>query len=235
MNPFLLVVVPLALLAGLVLFLDRQFPGALSSDDSRIDLIWSGVVLVTLVGSLAVALRRERIGAVARSAVVWIVLGFALVAGYSFRDELAPLWQRVAGNLMPGSPVTLGPGIASLRAGSQGHFTTIADVSAGGRDSQRIRFMVDTGASDVALTRDDARRLGIDVDSLRFTIPYSTANGTSFGARVRLDHVKIGDIVLQDVAGSVVQGNLEQSLLGMSFLRRLSGFEIRGSEMILRK
>jgi aspartyl protease family protein len=52
---------------------------------------------------------------------------------------------------------------------------------------------------------------------------------------VRLDRVQIGDIAVDNVSGSVVSGRLEQSLLGMSFLRRLSGFEIRGDELILRR
>ena len=95
--------------------------------------------------------------------------------------------------------------------------------------------MIDTGASDVALTRADARRLGIDLERLSFDVPYSTANGTSFGARVRLDRVRIGEVVVENVAGSVVSGELDRSLLGMSFLRRLSGFEFRGNELVLRQ
>jgi aspartyl protease family protein len=52
---------------------------------------------------------------------------------------------------------------------------------------------------------------------------------------VRLDRVRVGEVVVDDVAGSVVSGQLDQSLLGMSFLRRLSAFEFRGNDMILRQ
>lgn len=236
MNPFLLAGLLAALTVALVLFLDRQFPGVLSRDDNQIELISRLVVLAALAGSLTLGLRREGLGPVLRSALAWIGVGLVLVTGYSFRDELEPVWRRVAGNLVPAQPVSLAPGVAALRAGTGGHFHAVAEVEAArGAASQRVRFMVDTGASDVALTRDDAKRLGIDVERLRFDVPYSTANGPSMGARVRLERVTIGDIALDNVAGSVVSGRLEQSLLGMSFLRRLTGFEIHGDVLILRQ
>ena len=233
MKPFLLAAVLAAATALLVLFLDDRFPGVLSREDNQIDLIRNLVVLAGLAGSLALSMRHERLSSVARSMLAWVILGFVLVASYSFKDELEPLWRRVAGNLVPAQPVSLGPDVTALRAANDGHFHTVAEVTVGGQPGQRVQFMIDTGASDVALTREDAERLGIDVDRLRFDIPYSTANGISFGARVSLDHVRIGEVVVDDVAGSVVSGQLEESLLGMSFLRRLSGFEFRGTEMVL--
>jgi aspartyl protease family protein len=235
MKSLVLAAVAAALTVALVLLLEQRYPGALRNEDNQISLIWSGVVLVSLIGSLTLALRRERLGSVARSLILWLGLGLALVAGYSFRDELAPVYRRVVGNLLPAEPVAVSPGVVALRAGSGGHFRAAADIAQGGGAWQRVTFLVDTGASDVALTRDDARRLGIDVERLTYNIPYRTANGTSLGARVRLDRVRLGDIVVEGVAGSVVQGELDQSLLGMSFLRRLSGFEIRGDEMILKR
>ena len=235
MHPLLLAAVLAGATVALVLFLDRQFPGVLGSDDNQMSLVFRVVVLAALVASLGVgSLRHERLGSLARSALAWVVIGLALVAGYSFKDELTPLWQRIAGNVVPARAVTIAPGTVALRADRGGHFYALADVAVGST-SQRVRFAVDTGASDVALTRDDARRLGIDVDRLRFDIPYSTANGTSMGARVRLDRVQVGDIAVDNVSGSVVSGQLDQSLLGMSFLRRLQGFEVRGEELILRR
>jgi len=235
MRPFLLAAILGALTVALVLFLNAQFPGVLSREENQAELIQKVVVLAALVGSLAVSMQHERLGSVLRSMLVWVVLGLVLVTGYSFKDELEPLWQRVAGNLVPAQPVSLGPGVTALRAANDGHFHVLAEITVGGNPGQRVRFMVDTGANDVALTREDAERLGIDVERLRFNIPYSTANGTSFGAHVRLDRVRIGDVVVDNVAGSVVSGRLDQSLLGMSFLRRLSGFEFRGNEMVLRQ
>src|SRR5690606_7594403 len=99
-----------------------------------------------------------------------------------------------------------------------------------------IRFMVDTGASDVALTAADARRLGIDPQSLAYNTPYQTANGTIYAARVVLDRVTVGGIALRDVRASISQGDgLGTSLLGMSFLGRLDAVEVRGERLVLRQ
>ncbi len=235
MKPYLLFGGLLTLTVALVLFLENQYPGTLTDDDNQIDLVWKGVVLAALLGSLVTMLRRERLAPVLRGALLWIGVGLVLVVGYSFKDELTPLARRVGGNLMPAEPVSLQPGVVSLRASSGGHFRAAAEIAQGGAAWQRITFLVDTGASDVALTRDDARRLGIDVDRLAYNVPYRTATGTSLGARVRIDRLRVGDITVDGVAGSVMQGELSQSLLGMSFLSRLSGFEFRGSELILRQ
>jgi aspartyl protease family protein len=222
--------VVLTAIAGLVLYLEGQYPGTLSDRDNQIDLVSRLTIVLLLIGSMTLMLRSQRFGYVLRSVLVWGGLGLALVIGYSYWEEIAPVAQRVGGNLFPSQPRIVSPGTVALRAGTGRHFRALAEVN-----GQRVQFLVDTGASDVALTRDDARRVGIDPDRLAYDAPYRTANGTSFGARVRIDRIKVGDIVVDDVAGSVAGGELGQSLLGMSFLRRLSGFEVRGEEMILRQ
>lgn len=222
--------VALTLLVALVVYLDAQYPGTLGERDNQIDLVWKLTVLVTATGSLVLALRSERLSSIARSALVWVALGLALVVGYSYREELEPVIRRVGGNVFPSEPRIVAPGTVALRTGTGRHFRAVAEMN-----GERVQVMVDTGASDVALTKEDARRIGIDPATLSYTIPYRTANGTSFGAPVRIASIKIGDIVVDDVQGHVAAGELGQSLLGMSFLRRLSSFEVRGDEMILRR
>lgn len=217
-------------IVGLVFYLDSRYPGTLGNPDSQIELVSRLAIVALLVSSLILALRSERIGYVMRSLLVWLGLGLALLVGYSYWEDIAPVASRVGANLFPGEPRVVAPGTVALRADTGRHFRAVAEVN-----GQRVQFMVDTGASDVALTRDDARRIGIDPDRLTYNLPYRTANGTSFGAAVRIDRIRIGDITIDDVAASVAQGDLGQSLLGMSFLRRLSGYEVRGDEMILRR
>lgn len=226
----LIVALALTLVVGLIVWLNGQFPGALADRDSQIDLVWRVTVLVLVLSSVIVAMRSERLGTVVRSLTAWIGLGVVLVVGYSYWDEIAPVARRVGGNLVPAEPQVIAPGTVALRAGTGRHFRAVAEVN-----GQRVQFLIDTGASDVALTRDDARRIGIDPDRLTYNLPYRTANGTSFGAAVRIDQIRIGDITVDDIGGHVAAGDLGQSLLGMSFLRRLSGFEVRGDELILRQ
>jgi aspartyl protease family protein len=96
-------------------------------------------------------------------------------------------------------------------------------------------MMVDTGASSIVLRPADARLAGIDVDRLSYTVPVQTANGTAYAAAVRLRDVAVGPIKLDRVDALVAKpGVLNESLLGMNFLRRLRSYEFSGEFLTLR-
>jgi aspartyl protease family protein len=96
-------------------------------------------------------------------------------------------------------------------------------------------MMVDTGATTVVLKPADAERAGLDLDALSYSTPVSTANGMTFAAPVRLRSMAVGDIVVKDVEALVAKpGNLNESLLGMSFLRRLRSYEFSGDFLTFR-
>lgn len=116
-----------------------------------------------------------------------------------------------------------------IRADSRGHF--LVDASIGTKD---VRFLVDTGASSVALSRQDAERLGFYVHQLDYSGRAQTANGMARFAPVTIEEIRIGDIVVRDVAAAVMDTPMKGSLLGMTFLRRLAGFEVRDDRLILR-
>src|SRR5262245_19852062 len=116
-----------------------------------------------------------------------------------------------------------------LRAGAHGHYH--ADALINGR---RIDVLVDTGASQVALTFEDARRAGIHVGERDFNQLVRTANGVARVAPITLERVSIGDISVRDVPAWVsAPGMLATSLLGMSFLKRLKRLDMRGGTLIL--
>ena len=122
-------------------------------------------------------------------------------------------------------------GSVELKAGHNGHFLVEADVNGRGID-----VMVDTGASVVALTYEDAERVGIFPKYSDFTHKVSTANGIARVAPVMLDSVEIGDIQVRDVRGVVAErGKLGKTLLGMSFLGRLDKFEMSAGTLVLKE
>jgi aspartyl protease family protein len=118
---------------------------------------------------------------------------------------------------------------AQVSKGADGHYWAQANVN-----GRWIKFLVDTGASSVALTTEDARRLGIDVAVLDYERPVITANGATKAAPVRLDRVSIAGATVEDVEAMVVRDGLPTSLLGMSYLGRLSRFEATPTTLILR-
>ena len=116
-----------------------------------------------------------------------------------------------------------------LTAGAGGHYFVDAAINGEG-----VHFLVDTGASLVALSRSDAQKLGIDLEELKFTGRAKTANGIARVAPIMLAEVEIGENVVENVPAAVIDAPMDISLLGMSFLKRLSGFEIKDNKLIMR-
>jgi aspartyl protease family protein len=120
-------------------------------------------------------------------------------------------------------------GGVELKAGNHGHFETRAEIN-----GRPVEVMVDTGATLIALTFEDAERAGIYMKDSDFTQRSQTANGIARAAPVMLDRVTIGDITVRNVRASVSErGRLQVTLLGMSFLSRLSRTEMRKGTLVL--
>jgi aspartyl protease family protein len=112
---------------------------------------------------------------------------------------------------------------------SRGHFSTEGRI-----DGRRIGFMVDTGASVIALTESSAAQVGIRPLRSDYNAPVSTANGVVKGARARLASVNIGGLEVRDVEAMVLPDNiLSENLLGLSYLSRLRRFEYSGGKLVL--
>lgn len=116
-----------------------------------------------------------------------------------------------------------------LDADSRGHFVAQARI-----DGRNVEVLVDTGASVVAINTETARILGALPPKGAFTSSIRTANGIVGVAPITLSEIRLGDIVVRKVDAVVVPGGaLATNLLGMSFLGRLSGFEIADGELVL--
>ena len=116
-----------------------------------------------------------------------------------------------------------------LRANASGHFETPIEIN-----GRSLDVMIDTGATLVSLTYEDAERAGIYLKSSDFNHQTSTANGVARVAAIEINKISIGDISVHNVRGSVSErGKLEKTLLGMSFLSRLSRVEMRSKSLVL--
>lgn len=169
-----------------------------------------------VLGSLAVAL-------------LWNYDRLRHMASAHFDSGGTPLVITQAPPAASSPPARSGTSV-ELRAGESGHYHTRADVN--GRE---IQTMVDTGASIVVLTYEDARSAGLSLKPSDFVQTASTANGTAKFAPVTLDRVRIGDITVRNVRAAVAdRGRLAVTLLGMSFLNRLDRVDMRDGVMVLK-
>jgi aspartyl protease family protein len=136
---------------------------------------------------------------------------------------------RLRGQLVPGYPVASGARELTVSEDNSGGYQVLGQVN-----GAKIRFLIDTGASDVVLTAADARAAGIDIETLDFSRPFATANGIAHGATATVHELRVGGIMLNNVRVSVQREGLSTSLLGMSFLRQLKSFGFGDHRMVLR-
>jgi aspartyl protease family protein len=131
----------------------------------------------------------------------------------------------------PSAAATAPAGAASIAipAGSDGHFRADAVI-----DGHTVPVVIDTGTTTIALSAATARALGLRFTAADYTESVETANGTVRAARATLRAVSIGNVTVRDVMAVVLEGDvLEQNLLGMSFLNRLTKFEAGGGQLVL--
>ena len=190
--------------------------------------VWLSVVAAALVGS------RQRVAEIVRNAMIWLLAFLVLSTVYVYRFELREVGFRLAGGLFPGTPISRvtsnGTAEVILSKGLGAHFQANADIN-----GKILTMMVDTGASTIALSYDDAELIGLDMEGLQFVQPVQTANGIAMAAPVQLSKVSIGGISRSNVrAGVLERGKLTESLLGMSFLETLTSFQMSRDTLVLR-
>jgi len=126
------------------------------------------------------------------------------------------------------------PGSGAVAKASDGHFWADAQVSGVQGPIQNVHFLVDTGATAVALTPKDAEKLGIKPADLKYAHNITTAGGQARAAAVTLASISINGARLENVQALVVSDGLDVSLLGMSYLGRLSSFQATRQALFLR-
>ena len=182
------------------------------------------LVYLSILGSVLVlwfvVQSRESLGKLLQHAAAWglIFLGAIAVVG---------LWQDIRQTVRPTQSVISDSRIELPRA-PDGHYYLTAEV-----EGTPVRFVVDTGATQIVLSRSDAARAGIDTERLVYTGRARTANGTVRTAPVRLERLAIGPIEDRGVRAVVNEGEMDGSLLGMEYLRRFSSVEITGDTLVL--
>ena len=133
-------------------------------------------------------------------------------------------------DLRPGIDIARAAAATELKATNGGHFVADAEIN-----GTSLKVMVDTGASAVVLSYEDADKIGLWPRSLRFEIPVATANGMLKAAQVTLRRVEVDNVSVRDVDGLVLpEGVMSGTLLGMSFLNRLRSFRVEDGVLYLR-
>lgn len=187
--------------------------------DQIMRLVWLGLLLVFLGGWFVLQLR-HRLSQSLQHLAVWALIFAGVVAGYG-------LWQDIRSELSPGQAL-MTDGSIEIPLGRDGHFHAVVTIN-----DVPVSFVIDTGASEIVLTEADARRVGLDPQALAYIGQARTANGLVRTAPVRLRSVTLGPFALHDVRAVVNQGQMDGSLLGMSWITRFARVEIARDRLTL--
>ncbi len=227
------VVISIILLAGAVasiLFLPDE-AGWLGLTPSETATV-AGFGLLALANLVSLAPHyRGRLGAALAGALAWVAIFGAVMVGYVYRSEVMIATGRVMDEIVPGRVVPSGPGEAVAVRRADGHYAF--DMLANG---VKLRFMFDTGATNVVLRAEDAARMGLDTARLDYRVSVSTANGRALAAPVTIEALSAGNITQRQVRALVAKpGALHENLLGQSFLERLSGYSVDKNRLVLKQ
>lgn len=163
-----------------------------------------------------------------RNVLIWTGIVAVAATAYAYRDKVWAVTSAVRSGFVPSYPVSAGPGTLVLSESEGGGFFVQGRIN-----GTAVRFLIDTGASDIVLSPGDAKRLGIDLNSLHFNLRYETANGVGRGARHVIQTLEIGPIHLTDVPVTINEAGMGQSLLGMTFLRHMASLKFEGHRLTI--
>ena len=174
---------------------------------------------------------RKRGGAIL-SALIWLIIISLIFVMYTFKNEVTVITDRVISNLFVSRPSIDKDGrmIHIYKNDRDRHFHIDTMIN-----NKQVTFLVDTGASDITLSRTDARSIGVLLEALKYDKQYSTANGIINAAIINIDKMKIGDITFTNVKASIGENDTNStSLLGTSFLDRFKYYIFKDDVLTLK-
>lgn len=189
------------------------------------DWEYGRLIYLVLLGSALlfwfVTQNRQSLGRTLQQALAWVFIFVGVIA-------VVGLWEDIRSTVAPAGRASISDNRIEVPRSRDGHYYLSLTVN-----DTPVRFLVDTGATQVILGQQDARRIGIDLDGLNFFGRAMTANGEVRTAPVSLQTVSAGPVIDRDVSAWVTAGDMEQSLLGMTYLQRWDHIEIADGALVL--
>lgn len=190
-------------------------------------LIYLSILLVSLLASITFN-NHLKISTLLKQALIWLLIALLLIVVYSYRHNLHQITQRISSELLPSKARKVGDRKIAIKASDNGHFYVDLKIN-----KVPIRFMIDTGASDVSMSAQDAKRANINTKNLSYFKQYQTANGIITGAISNAKEIEITGIIFNNVAVSISQSDIKTPLLGISFLKKFKKYEFYQDQLIL--
>lgn len=192
-------------------------------DNSDLPRLAYMALLVLAIAGWFLAENRMSLGKTLRMALAWGLIFLGAIAGVG-------LWSDIRRDVIPRQSVIAEGSRIEVPRAFDGHYYLRLLMN-----GEPVDVVVDTGASDLVLTREDAARIGIPLQDLVYTGRAMTANGSVRIASARVDEVRLGGIIDRNVRVSINEGEMPGSLLGMSYLQRFDRIEITDGMLVLER
>ncbi|MBT0956525.1 TIGR02281 family clan AA aspartic protease [Alphaproteobacteria bacterium KMM 3653] len=181
------------------------------------------VILIIAFGSWFFVSGRQNWNKTAQQAAIWGLIFLGVIAAYG-------MWNDISRTVTGRAAVYADEGRVVIPQSADGHYYLTLRVN-----GAAVEFVVDTGATDMVLSRADAQAAGLDPAGLAYIGSARTANGAVSTAQVRLDTVALGEIVDEDIRAVVTDGEMFGSLLGMGYLNLWQRIEFGDGQMVLQR
>jgi aspartyl protease family protein len=190
----------------------------------------SGVLLLIWSGFFAERMRQDARNTL-RDIAAWIGIFIIMVGFYAYRFTFQDIANRILAEVAPGMAISARSGEVVVARHNSGSFILSGEIN-----GIAAQLLFDTGASSVVLNAATASKLGLKINDSDYTVAISTANGRTTAAPVKLERISIGQVTERNIEALVTRpGSLRENLLGMSFLERLSSYEVRDERLVLRQ
>jgi len=194
--------------------------------DQAIHVLYLLGVAVLVISAFAV--RRVRLGTAVKMFASWVLIFAAAFVIFTFKDDFAALGDRLLVSVRGGEAVPTAPGETRVRIASDGHFWVEAELN-----GQRVRFLVDSGATTTSISRETAQRAGIQPQA-GLPVVVQTANGLVNAQRGRAGSLRVGNITRENVAVHISDAFGDLNVIGMNFLSSLRSWSVEGRTLILK-
>ncbi len=212
-----------ACLFGVIFFLNSSFD-VLSMDKD----LGSISYVIVLVLFISLMLAYGKLTQKFKQLSIWAGIFIIFIIGFSYRYELSIIKDKVLAELIPAKGYQNSIESISFPVSTDSHYYIRASVN-----GIPITFLVDTGASDIVLSPKDAEKLGYNKSELNFNRFYETANGKVRGSSIQLSEFEIGHIHLSKLDASINEAEMSNSLLGMTFFKKMNKFEFKNDLLTL--
>lgn len=192
----------------------------------NIQLISSLVIIAFLITGLFTRSNHKGVPLL-RYSLYWAGIFVVALMLYAYKDYIKEPLDKMRAVISPATPIEE-HGVIKIQKSLDGHFHINALVN-----GKKMDFLIDTGATEVLLSKADAAKVGIDIDKLEFTIRSYTASGTTMIARANVS-IKISNFEIDDFPIYVNSSESDSALLGMSLLSKMQSVSFEGAELILK-